>query len=131
MLGLRRDARRLLRRLGDPDIRPRGGQRLFEEFLARCAFDPICRVQGHHQPPTKKVGRLVRFNRSVRVLVHTAVDHGRWPKVEAMRIQWNRLLGGYVDTGETMVLMWRDLDWVTPQASNDPNGTWIKVKEVR
>jgi hypothetical protein len=30
----------------------------------------------------------------------------------------------------TMTVMWRDLDWVTPQASNDPNGTWIKVRNV-
>jgi hypothetical protein len=103
----------------------------FEEFLSRCSLDPICRVQGHNPPPTGKIRRLVRFNRAVRVLVHTAVGHGRWPKVEAVRVQWNRLLGEYVDTGETMTIMWRDLDWVTPQASNDPNGTWIKVKEVR
>lgn len=103
----------------------------FDEFLRRCTLDPICRVQGHHPPPTKRVGRLVRFNRAVQVLVDTAVASGRWPKVEAMRVQWNRLQGCYEPTGETMTLMWRDLDWVTPQASNDPNGTWIKVKGVR
>lgn len=103
----------------------------FEEFLQRCALDPVCRVQGHNPPDTQSVRRLVRFNRAVRVLVDTAIDHGRWPKVEAMRVAWNRLLHEYVDTGETMTIYWRDLDWVTPQASNDPNGTWIKVKEVR
>lgn len=103
----------------------------FEQFLERCRLDPVCRVQGHNEPLTKGQRRLVRFNRAVRIIVDTAVGHGRWPKVIAMRVVWNRLLGEYVDTGETMVLMWRDLDWVTPQASNDPNGTWIKVKEVR
>jgi hypothetical protein len=72
----------------------------------------------------------VRFNRSVKVLVETAVA-GRWPKVKAERVRWNRVINAYVSIGETMTLAWRDLDWVTPKASNDPNGTWIKVKEVR
>lgn len=103
----------------------------FEEFLARCMLDPICRIQGHNPPPTGQRRRLVRFNRAVRVLTDTAVKNDRWPKVEAARVAWNRLIGEYVDTGETMTVMWRDLDWVTPQASNNPNGTWIKVKEVR
>lgn len=109
----------------------------FEEFLERCQLDPICRVQGHNPPPTGKIRRLVRFNRAVRVLVDTAVGHGRWPKVEAVRVEWNRFLSEYVPKLDSdgrpvmMTVMWRDLDWVTPQASNDPNGTWIKVKEVR
>lgn len=109
----------------------------FDEFLRRCELDPICRVQGHNPPPTGKIKRLVRFNRAVKVLVHTAVKSGRWPKVEAMRVEWNRFACEYVPKLDsdgnpiTMTVMWRDLDWVTPQASNDPNGTWIKVKEVR
>ena len=108
----------------------------FAEFLERCALDPICRVQGHNPPPTGKIRRLVRFNRAVEVQVHTAVSHGRWPKVEAIRVEWNRMLGEYVHQLDedkrpvTMTVMWRDLDWVTPQASNDPNGTWIKVRNV-
>ncbi len=102
----------------------------FEEFLDRCKLDPICRVQGHNPPETKAERRLVRFNRSVRVLTDTA-ELGRWPKVSMERVQWNKIIGEYVPIGETMVVFWRDLDWVTPQASNDPNGTWVKVKEVR
>ena len=103
----------------------------FEEFLTRCTLDPICRVQGHNPPLTGKVRRLVRFNRAVRILIHTAIDSGRWPQVRAMRVEWNRFLKEYVDTGEEMQIYWRDLDWVTPQASNDPNGTWIKVTNVK
>lgn len=108
----------------------------FREFLERCAVDPICRVQGHNVVLTKLSRRLVRWNRAVQIRVETAVVTGRWPKVEAIRVEWNKMLGQYQPKlikgqPEIMLLMWRDLDWVTPQASNDPNGTWIKVKEVR
>ena len=67
----------------------------------------------------------------MKILTTTASCGGRWPRVKAMRVEWNRLLGEYVDTGEFMELYWRDLDWVTPQASNNPNGTWIKVTNVK
>ena len=44
----------------------------WDEFLERCTIEPICRVQGKRESATKHKGALVRFNRSVRVWVHTA-----------------------------------------------------------
>lgn len=104
----------------------------FEQFLVEgpSSHLGVCRIQGHNVPPTKSRGRLVRWNRSVRVLPETA-KFGRWPSVTVRRVQWNCLIQDYVDIGEPMRVMWRDLDWFTPQASNDPNGTWVKVVQVR
>lgn len=98
----------------------------FEQFVEMCATQPVVRVQGRNPPPTKRKGKGVRFNRSVEVLTDTAIL-GRWPVVQAERVQWNPLICEYERIGERMTLRWQDLDWVTTQASGDPNGTWMKV----
>lgn len=103
----------------------------FAEFIEQAKTDRYWRVQGHNRPLTGKTRGLVRFNRAVEVLTETAVTNGRWPQVDCARVEWNQFFGEYQRTGETMTVLWRDLDWITPQLSNDPNGTWIKVKEIK
>ncbi len=103
----------------------------FTEFIRVCTRDPIMRVQGRVEIPGFK---LKRFNRSVRVLVNTARTVNGERMVTAERVRWNwrakcfqTLTLADKITPITMTLKWSRLDWVTTQACNDPNGTWVKV----
>lgn len=90
------------------------------DFYAACTHDPIARVQG--RLPNGK-----RFNRALRVLTLKSGITPGGPTVEAARVKWWSKGGIWIDTGETMLLEWKYVDWVTWKARNDPNGTWMKV----
>lgn len=116
------------RRSGDEPWVDCPGELTFEQFIERCAARPIVRVQGKVRSATKRAGRLVRFNRSVRVLVETAATNAAGhPYVRAERVRWDWREERFVPTGRYHTLTWAQLDWVTWQVTGDPNGTWIKV----
>jgi hypothetical protein len=102
----------------------------FAEFLDICRIGCAVRIQGKVESATKASGRLVRFNRAVLVDAEsvrtTAAGH---PTVRAERLQRTRD-GGWRRTGVFMTVSWKLLDWFTPQAGGDPNGTWVKVTHV-
>lgn len=105
------------------------GEITFAEFLEIAqANGGIMRVQGKVEDRTKKRGRLVRFNRSVLVLGDTAATNRQGhPYVKVERVRWNWRKQCFAKTGKVFTVTWRLLDWVTTQACNDPNGTWMKV----
>jgi hypothetical protein len=105
----------------------------FSEFLDIASVRPLLRAQGKSHDATRAFGRLTRFNRSVRVLVHTADLDMSNPCVTAQRVKWNWRKECYEDVRHPdgslwmQLLTWSQLDYVTWEASGDPNGTWIKV----
>jgi len=99
----------------------------WEDFVEWCRTAPVCRVQGKRTEATRGAGRLVRYNRAVRVLVHTAEGEGARRRVHAVRVRWDWRRRVWVDLDERMVLQWHELDWVTWKAAGDPNFTWLKV----
>lgn len=99
----------------------------WEEFLARCARKPVCRVQGRQNTATSHTGRLVRFNRSVEVLTNTAEGEGPRRRVHAERVRWCKKSRKFVRIGQRMVVSWRELDWLTWRPTGDPNYSWLKV----
>jgi len=99
----------------------------WEKFLEVCTRTPICRVQGKVAGETQWEGRLVRYNRSVEVRVHTAQGEGSSRCVHAERVRWDWRKQRFVYLGERMLLRWVELDWVTWKACGDPNYTWRKV----
>lgn len=100
----------------------------FSDFLERCRVQPIVRVQGKQEASTARNGRLVRFNRAVRVDPNR-VKTNRFgnPYIYVERVKWNRHEQCFVGTGEWMTVTWRCLDWITWDMSHDPNGEWLKV----
>ncbi len=100
---------------------------LFEEFLERCTTEPLCRVQGRVESKTRAAGRLVRFNRLVRVLPHTVSRGLKGPYVRVERMRFAGRLG-YVPTGRFMTITWRNFDWVSWTIAGDPNGSWVKIR---
>lgn len=107
----------------------------FRQFMALVNSGlTILRVQGKIEDATKAKGRLVRFNRSVRIKPDTfAYNADGDPYVVAQRIRWDWRSGCFVDllredgTPWEHTLTWSQLDYITWQACGDPNGTWIKV----
>ncbi len=99
----------------------------FDTFMSIAHSEPYWRVQGHAAQP--KGNRVVRYNRAVRIDVDTLQGN----TVTATRLEWNRMLQEWVpmrdSKGEpvTMLLHWKDLDWVAPKLGGDPNGHWIKI----
>ena len=103
----------------------------FGEFIRRATTHQLWRGQGKMPTPTRANGRLVRFNRAVRVDPKSArLDGVQGATVDVRRIRWDPALAEWVDTAETMRVSWKQLDWVTPQLGGDPNGTWLKVTDV-
>jgi len=102
----------------------------FEQFLARCLASPIVRIQGRAESTTRRRGQLVRFNRSVRVDIGSARINAKgepYVRVERVRWDWRKLK--WVRTNRWFTATWRLLDWITWQATGDPNGTWVKVTD--
>ena len=105
----------------------------FSDLIAASRANAIWRVQGKVEDATKASGRLVRFNRSVRILPETATITNRGPTVIAERIRWNWRAGRFdtmLDANKTPIrvtLEWAQLDWATRVATGDPNGAWTKI----
>lgn len=97
------------------------------QFLMKCESEPICRVQGKRSGATRERGRLVRFNRAVRVHVHTASMSDEGPSVHVNRVRWDWRKKRWIDLDQEFDVLWKNLDWVTWKATGDPNYTWKKV----
>jgi len=99
----------------------------FEEFLTRSLSQPVVRVQGKQESPTKQRGRLVRFNRLVFIEVPTArVGNSTGvPYVRARRMIKRH--GSWVPEGDLMTVSFRLLDYVAWDGGISPD--WIKISD--
>lgn len=101
------------------------------DFLDACRSNPIVRVEGKDLIATQARGRLTRFNRAVEIDLST-VDLGdegpaTSPRVHAYRVRRNPTTGEFTRTGDTMLVRWTELDWVSWQATGQPDGNRFKV----
>jgi len=97
----------------------------FQQFLEQCQDQPVVRIQGKQEDPTKRKGRLVRFNRLVFIEVPTATvgTSTGVPYVRARRMV--KTYSSWVPEGDLMTVSFRLLDYVAWTGGLSPD--WVKV----